>query len=1320
MLKSRGPEGRLPLASSNLFFLGLLFIVALVAAIYGASLRTTEAAAEAASGRGTDAVPASTSQSNFALQFDGVDDYARVLDSGNFDFDTTFTIEAWVKPDSVSGPIQFNGLVSGRVDDRPDSSGGWIMFQPKDDHSQWGMSVCTPNCGAATVQPGALVTGEWHHLAATYDGTNIQVYHNGVLSGTVAHTGSVSPVNYLFLGAWNGTFSGTMDEIRVWNITRTPEAIRSTMFAPLQGDETGLVAYWPLNDGAGQFATDGSGNGQIARLGSTDTPDGQDPAWVISDSPVLDPLFQLIPNYGGLGTDIGITSVVVPGFNCGWVAGETVEIWWDKPEAPLATFTVEANGCFEGLVNLDDGERIPGSEPGEHVIQARGSASGVVETPFLQTVSQLHLSPAYGPSERDVAVSGCGWDGAATVYIYWRDFSTELARLPVDGATGCINDTLTIPRSKDGLYALNALAVEGLVSAAAYRVQRPTILLTPDEGPPGARVPLAGCGWLPQEQIDFAFTSDGVIFDSWGTSVGGCITTNGPTEPTLAIPITATLGAKTIQATGLDSGQVVNAPFTVVTRTLAFDPNSGLPGDLIAASGCGWVGNDQVTVEWGYPDTNGQPIRWTADVTRESGCFGEIGDFIIQVPANTIGGPVVETATGDTMGTATAVFTVTHGGQIEISNANGYAGAPMTVDIFDAVIGETITFRWDVGYAFDGVGAATSDFSYDITLPKYASVGQHTVTADGTKGFNDQATVNVLDRAQIAVLTGGDIYPGSDIRVEGDEWAAGELVRFKLQKGSDTWPFADSVTVAADSMTFNELITLPSNVPPGVYTLLATGNKGRDATTGLTLIAAPAPAFSLDATYAGTPPDLDGQLRSGEWDYGKQANFNHGFLSARSDESRLYILLDVLDDTGQDSPGLDNFWLSFDVWKNGQIDAGFDLNFRLDGSGDMILEEYSGPNNFAPRNSTNLRSAYGAGFGCFLADGSLSFSLVSFVPKINCNPHRTWEIAVDLASIGAQPGDTVRLGVKAISQSPAFGDELPPGFPSDFSELGAISLAPSKLDPNPPAGRVLDVGAGGFEIEVTQAIQDATNGLPLVADKETVVRVYPAVEAEATVRTFLYGRRNGLDLPGSPLVTLATVPDTIDRKALSHTANFLLPPSWETEGLTQLTAVVENLDGQNTQAAAESVVFYERDVPVIWVFPFNEGTAAAPLLPTQADMVEQEQVLARLVPAPSVTFVHRPWTEIGTTNPISFTTMKQELSRYYSTMAAAAATSNNLSSLPDMLFGFKVGRDPKAVGTSDPIYSGGHGIVVVGQADGSDFNSTTMVHEVNHNLDRSA
>ena len=37
------------------------------------------------------------------------------------------------------------------------------------------------------------------------------------------------------------------------------------------------------------------------------------------------PFFLLTPNLGGLGTDIGISSILVSGFNCGWVAGETVD-----------------------------------------------------------------------------------------------------------------------------------------------------------------------------------------------------------------------------------------------------------------------------------------------------------------------------------------------------------------------------------------------------------------------------------------------------------------------------------------------------------------------------------------------------------------------------------------------------------------------------------------------------------------------------------------------------------------------------------------------------------------------------------------------------------------------------------------------------------------------------------------------------------------------------------------------------------------------------------------------------------------------------------
>ncbi|MFC1778550.1 hypothetical protein ACFL3I_14650, partial [Pseudomonadota bacterium] len=1003
--------------------------------------------------------------------------------------------------------------------------------------------------------------------------------------------------------------------------------------------------------------------------------------------------------------------------------------------------------------------------------------------------------------------------------------------------------------------------------------------------PAGARIPLAGCSWGAEEQIDFEFVEDGRVFDTWGTSLSGCITTGGPVEPTLVIPENATAGIKTIQATGMDSGQVLGVPFTVITRSLLFDPADGLAGDSTDVSGCGWVGNDQVTIEWGYPDTNNLPIRWLANVDKNTGCFGMAGDFSIEVPNNTISGPIVVEATGDVTGFwsvsswsgasrrsnsntnqvtflttprtvtvnyvetsqacyvltrthngsgtnpaaspgnssgcsdgsyhegevislvagpdsawsvggwsnsdndsstsphnqvvmpdndltvtvnyvntppvcytldknhsgsgtdpvaepgnssacqngsylagevislsaspdtgwsvsswsssdsiytnsstnnnmtmpssdhlvtvvyaetpptcytltlnhngfganpvatpdassgcpsgsylsgevvnlsaspdtgTTAIFNVTHSGRIEIVPPEGYAGGSKTIDVFDAVVGETISFLWDTASVpFDGVGTAVADFSHEVTLPDYASIGIHTITADGSKGFNAQASIDILDNSTISVVTGGDIYAGDLIRVEGTNWAAGEEISFELLHGPVSWPITKTVTVAAGSTGFSELITLPDGLTGGLYTLRAQGNKGREAETTVTIVARPLPAFSLNAAYAARPPDLDGILRQGEWDYAQRISMGSGFFTARSDDTRLYILLDLMADTVNDSLGNDNFWLSFDIWDDQKIDPGWDLNFRLDSSGDFIFEEYSGPNSFSPRNSVNMRSAYAAGFGCNLQDGSISFTIAGFIPKITCNKHRIWEIAVDLASIGAAPGDVVRLGVRAISQSPAISEDNPPDFPTDFSELGAISLATSGLDPGPPSGLITGIGSNGFEVEITQAIQDADNSLQLVAGKDTVARVYPRVEAEAMVRTFLFGRRNGRDLPGSPLVNLATIPSAINRESLSDTSNFLLPVSWVTEGITEFTSIVESMDGQNLKAIETSMDFHERRVPQIWVFPFNEGSNANPILPANADMTAQEQVLERLIAAPSVTFIRRPWKETG-------------------------------------------------------------------------------------------
>ncbi len=92
-------------------------------------------------------------------------------------------------------------------------------------------------------------------------------------------------------------------------------------------------------------------------------------------------------------------------------------------------------------------------------------------------------------------------------------------------------------------------------------------------------------------------------------------------------------------------------------------------------------------------------------------------------------------------------------------------------------------------------------------------------------------------------------------------------------------------------------------------------------------------------------------------------------------------------------------------------------------------------------------------------------------------------------------------------------------------------------------------------IGATQGIQNWANDVPLVADKVTYVRVYPTVTSVDTSATaLLYGFRDGVALPGSPLsgrfnsiVVKAIDPD---RGSTRDNFSFWLPPDWRTGTVT--------------------------------------------------------------------------------------------------------------------------------------------------------------------------
>ena len=116
----------------------------------------------------------------------------------------------------------------------------------------------------ATVE-NSIISETWHHLALTYDGSNIILYIDGIEAGSTEASGQVTnesvplTIGRLVFENTNFDLDGQVDEVSIWNLALTEQAIQDYMYADLTG-EAGLVGYWNFNEGSGETANDASGN----------------------------------------------------------------------------------------------------------------------------------------------------------------------------------------------------------------------------------------------------------------------------------------------------------------------------------------------------------------------------------------------------------------------------------------------------------------------------------------------------------------------------------------------------------------------------------------------------------------------------------------------------------------------------------------------------------------------------------------------------------------------------------------------------------------------------------------------------------------------------------------------------------------------------------------------------------------------------------------------------------------------------------------------------------------------------------------------------
>jgi len=146
--------------------------------------------------------------------------------------------------------------------------------------------------------------------------------------------------------------------------------------------------------------------------------------------------------------------------------------------------------------------------------------------------------------------------------------------------------------------------------------------------------------------------------------------------------------------------------------------------------------------------------------------------------------------------------------------------------------------------------------------------------------------------------------------------------------------------------------------------------------------------------------------------------------------------------------------------------------------------------------------------------------------------------------------DSRRLGTLAFT--------LPDGVESVVLRVFLRDLAGKVLAESEPLTWQTSTKLSINHMEVVQVIQTRNNGIPLIANKRTAVRVFTQSgtgKPQSNVTVELRGRR-GSDLPGSPMrITAASVPQP-RRAEDAHSHDFILPPSWTVAGETQLIAVV--------------------------------------------------------------------------------------------------------------------------------------------------------------------
>ncbi|MGM8361210.1 LamG-like jellyroll fold domain-containing protein [Flavobacterium sp. ARAG 55.4] len=216
------------------------------------------------------------------VNFDGVDDNINFKNKFNLN-NGNFSIEAWIKSNVTNGNNQT--ILSKHLS--PTANDGYDLRIINNVISfHWNNNSITATHG--------IDTDRWYHIAVTFDGSNYNLYIDGILEETTSGSNPIANNIDFIIGAMSQNtdvpynyFNGWIDELRIWNTPLSADQIRRMMNQEIENDGSNnvkgavipknisglnwsnLSGYYQMNntdDVSNGYLVDKSGNNNIGKL----------------------------------------------------------------------------------------------------------------------------------------------------------------------------------------------------------------------------------------------------------------------------------------------------------------------------------------------------------------------------------------------------------------------------------------------------------------------------------------------------------------------------------------------------------------------------------------------------------------------------------------------------------------------------------------------------------------------------------------------------------------------------------------------------------------------------------------------------------------------------------------------------------------------------------------------------------------------------------------------------------------------------------------------------------------------------------------------